>query len=214
MYSPANVHAVFSIQTVKFAHVFYVPLRKPLVVFFSLFACFFVRQVFLENVNHLRPKCFGNKKGQALEGQASGWACRIRVQNFRVYLSKPAWTRYVVSFKLLGFSSGSSFFSRFCLMLNIGRSDLRFFAQKNLQTCLGVPPTGSCKMRGIFFSSPLGKNLNTIENIQGLSSVDMSFAPRDSPRPFKRNWPCHPLPLVMGRGGRGAVLSLCMAVVV
>ena len=37
------------------------------------------------------------------------------------------------------------------------------------------------------FSTPLGKSFNIIENIEGLSLVDTSFAPGDSP-----------LPLVMG----------------
>ena len=60
--------------------------------------------------------------------------------------------RYVISFKLLGSSVGSSFFARFCLLLNTGGSDLRLFARKKLQTCLAVPPTGSCKMRRIVFS--------------------------------------------------------------
>ena len=28
--------------------------------------------------------------------------------------------------------------------------------------------------------------------------ADRSFAPRDSSRPFKKSWPCHALPLIMG----------------
>ena len=71
-------------------------------------------------------------------------------------------------------------------MLNIGRSDVRFFSRKNLQACLGVPPTGARKNREqLLFSPPLGKSLNIFENIEGLSLVDTSFAARDGPRPLK-----------------------------
>ena len=47
-------------------------------------------------------------------------------------------------------------------------------------------------------SPPLGKRMNIIEKVEGLSLVDASFAPRDSPRPLKKNWLCHPPPVVMG----------------
>ena len=53
-------------------------------------------------------------------------------------------------------------------------------------------------MRRKVFFAPLGKSLNIIEEIEGLSLVDTSFAPRDSPRPAIFLWPCHRLPLVMG----------------
>ena len=94
----------------------------------------------------------------------------------------------------------SSFFAtnRFCLMLNTGRSDVRFFARKILQTCLGVPPTGSCEMRRILVSPPLGKILNTIEKNEGLSLVDTSFAPRDSPRPLNKELALSPSYTVHG----------------
>ena len=50
------------------------------------------------------------------------------------------------------------------------------------------------------FSPSLGKSVNLIEEIDGLSLIDASFAARDSPRPsIKRAMsPCHPLTLVMG----------------
>ena len=48
------------------------------------------------------------------------------------------------------------------------------------------------------FSPPLGKSLNAFEKNEGVSLVDANFAPsRDDPRPLKKNWPWHPLPLVM-----------------
>ena len=51
------------------------------------------------------------------------------------------------------------------------------FLHENLQTCLGVPSTGSCKMRcNFFFSPPLGKSLNNIKEYESLSLVDTSFA--------------------------------------
>ena len=73
------------------------------------------------------------------------------------------------------------------------------FGRKVLQTRLGVRPTGSGKMRRFFFfSPPLGKSLNIVETIEGLSLVDTSFAPRDSAKPvFFFFLPCHPLPLLM-----------------
>ena len=37
------------------------------------------------------------RRRKKLRGQASGWACRTRVQKFRVYLSQTVWT-----FGLLG----------------------------------------------------------------------------------------------------------------
>ena len=72
-------------------------------------------------------------------------------------------------------------------MLNIGRSDLRCFARKNLQTCLGVylqPVRAKCGAAS--FSPPVGKNLNILKKIESLSLVDTSFAPRGSPRPLKK----------------------------
>ena len=71
------------------------------------------------------------------------------------------------------------------LLLNIRRSDLRFFARKILQTCLGVPPTGSCKMRRKKnISPPINKGPTIIEKFEGLSLIDTSFVPIDSPRPL------------------------------
>ena len=69
------------------------------------------------------------------------------MRNLRVYLPKTAWaigrlcvtmikTRYFLQIAwLLVVDPG---FARFCLMLNTGRSDLRLFPRKILQTCLGV----------------------------------------------------------------------------
>ena len=62
-------------------------------------------------------------------------------------------------------------------MLNTGRSDLRF---------LDMPWTMSNRIvqnaAQFCFSPTLGKSLNIVEKIDGLSLVDSSFAPRDSPR--------------------------------
>ena len=37
----------------------------------------------------------------------------------------------------------------------------------------------------LYFLPPLGRSLNDIEEYEGLSLVDTSFAPGDSPRPTK-----------------------------
>ena len=104
--------------------------------------------------------------------------------------------RYVISFKLIGFGVRSSFLSRFCLMLNTGRSDLRFFARKNSTDMPWSTSSRFVQNAAQFFSSPpLGKSLNTTEEYEGLSLVNTSFAPRDSPRPRKKKSPCHPLTL-------------------
>ena len=50
------------------------------------------------------------------------------------------------------------------------------------------------------FSPPLGKSLNIIENIEGLSLVDTSFAPRDRPRPVKKKTAMSPS--FTGHGGQ------------
>ena len=49
-------------------------------------------------------------------------------------------------------------------------------------------------------------------SIMGLSLalcllVDTSFAPRDSPRPLKNNWPFHALPLALGASSASKVHS-------
>lgn len=46
MYSPANLHAVYSIQTVKLAHVCYVSSRRPYLSGFLLLVWFFFRSYF------------------------------------------------------------------------------------------------------------------------------------------------------------------------
>ena len=73
-------------------------------------------------------------------------------------------------------------------MLNTARSDLRFFAQKILQACLGVRPTGSCKPRRNFSFRPRCEtSLNIIEKYwRPATGRYTSFAPRDNPRPVKK----------------------------
>ena len=61
----------------NFAHVFYVPLRRPQRSLFFVF--FFLSRDFLKNVAHLRPKLFGKEKKEN-GSQASGWPCKTRVQ--------------------------------------------------------------------------------------------------------------------------------------
>ena len=51
-----------------------------------------------------------------------------------------------------------------------------------------------------FFSPPLGKSLNIIEEHEGLSLVDTSFAPRDSPRPLNKKLAMSPSSI--GHGGQ------------
>ena len=53
------------------------------------------------------------------------------------------------------------------------------------------------KCGAFWFSPPVGKSLNIVEKVEGLSLVAASFAPRDSPTPWK-NKTCHvtSLPLV------------------
>ena len=65
-------------------------------------------------------------------------------------------------------------------MLNTGRSNLRVFVPKFVQTCLGVRPTGSCKMRHIFSSRlrlERAYQVNIIEKFEAPSLIDTSFAP-------------------------------------
>ena len=98
----------------------------------------------------LRPNIFGGKKkGKPPGGQVSGCTRRTCMQNLTVYLSKTAWSfvRKRVPLRtyleLLGLSVGSSFWVKFYLILNIGKSDLQMFAWNVLQPCLGVPAVAS-----------------------------------------------------------------------
>ena len=52
-----------------------------------------------------------------------------------------------------------------------------------------------------FFSPLLGRSLNIIEKIEGLSLVDTSFAPRDNPRPVIFFGHVTLLPPYTGHGG-------------
>ena len=58
-----------------------------------------------------------------------------------------------------------------------------------------------CAKCGAFFSSPpLGKSLSIIEDYEGLSLVDTSFAPRDSPTPLNKTPAMSPSSI--GHGGQ------------
>ena len=109
IYSPANAHAVFSIQTVKYGtHIFHVPLRRPHLPGGGGGGgfCLNFRQLkILKNMDHLRSIFFIVKKKNG--GQASGWACRKNARNFRGSHKTP-WT-----------------FGRLCVKM----SKVRYFSQ-------------------------------------------------------------------------------------
>ena len=88
-------------------------------------------------------------------------------------------------------------------MLNVEHRQVRsstYCANFFDRHALGYVQPDRAKCGAIFLSPPLGKGLNIIEQIKGLSLVDTSFAPSDSPRPKQKNWLCHPLPYT-GHGG-------------
>ena len=60
------------------------------VLCFILFI-FFASYDFLENVDHLESFFSAKEEKISPGGQTSGWACRTRVLNCGVYLSKTAW---------------------------------------------------------------------------------------------------------------------------
>ena len=57
------------------------------------------------------------------------------------------------------------------------------------------------KFGPFFFSPPLGKSQNTREDFEGLSLVDTRFAPRDSPRPLKKQMAMSPSSIGHGQHG-------------
>ena len=60
-----------------------------------------------------------------------------------------------------------------------------------------------------FIFAPAWKKPEYYRKNEGLSLVDASFAPTNSPRPLqKKNWPCHPLPLVMRVSMKPTIHSL------
>ena len=64
------------------------------------------------------------------------------------------------------------------------------------------PVRAKCGAFFVFLSPPLGKGLNIIEEYEGLSLVDASFAPRNSPRPLKKK------KMVIGRGGGSMIRNI------
>ena len=58
-----------------------------------------------------------------------------------------------------------------------------FLREKSYRHALEYVQPDRAKCCAFFFSPPLGKSLNIFETNEGLSLVDTSFAPRDSPRP-------------------------------
>ena len=87
MYSPANVRAFFSVQSVNFARLL-CALAKTSPVFFLVFMFlpeFSSVKILRKMWATLWPDFFREKKRRKKNGrQTSGWACRTRVQNFRV----------------------------------------------------------------------------------------------------------------------------------
>ena len=141
--------------------------------------------------------------------QTSGWACRTRVQNFRIYLSITAWTFGVLCVKrskIRYFLQMTWFWGRIqffrLILLNVEHRQVRssiLCAKNSSYTCLGVtyvrPDRAKC---GATVIRPrLEKAPTLCWNIEGLSLVDTSFAPRYGPTPLKKNCPCHPLTLLL-----------------
>ena len=116
IYSPANVHAVFSIHTVQFCtRLFSVSLRRPhsLVVFCFFSSDFWSVKIFWRMWPTLEQQ-FSSKKRKKKEVRARGGhaSCRAGVHFFRASLFlRTAWT-----------------FGLSCVKLN----QVRYFLQKNL----------------------------------------------------------------------------------
>ena len=95
----------------------------------------------------------------------------------------------MISFELLGFSLRFSFFARFCFMLNTLEGQIAGFPrEKFYRHALEYLQPVRADAAQFLFSPLLGKRLNVIEECEGLSSVDVSFAPinRDNSRPLKK----------------------------
>ena len=92
-YSPAKV---FRVRLRFFAHVFHEPLRRPDLTRSVLFFLhdFSPAKIVLEIWTSSDQIHSAKKIEQPPPSgdQASGWTYKTRVQTFRVYLSKPAWT--------------------------------------------------------------------------------------------------------------------------
>ena len=107
----------------------------------------------------LAQKPFRRKKKEKKKKtvvRTSGWTCIEHVQNFRVLsLKNGVGIRTFVRINEQDtlFPSNNLVLVQHPVLLLAAQhllntvSDLRFFARKYLQTCLGVRPTGSCKMR-------------------------------------------------------------------
>ena len=74
-------------------------------------------------------------------------------------------------------------------MLNIQAGQIFDFLCENFYRHASEYVQTDCAKCGafFFFSPALGKSLNIIEEIEGLLLVDTSFAPKDNPRPVKKN---------------------------
>ena len=85
-------------------------------------------------MGYLSPFFFGGKKKEKKNaGKASGWACGRRVQNFKVYISKTAWTIGVLCVKMSKvryFLQMTSFWCRIQffrqILLNVEYRQVRF----------------------------------------------------------------------------------------
>ena len=104
----------------------------------------------------LRDSKFSTKKKRKKRKKSSAGVYTTRVQNFRVYISKTAWTfgslwgkrakirhRLVITWFQCRFDFGRQ------IWLNIGptQSVLRIFARNFVQTCPGAPGSGSFRKK-------------------------------------------------------------------
>ena len=140
-------------------------LTRPYFFFFTFFRLIFRQLRLSENMDHLSPFFFSEKKAPPPIPPPS----RVRHRDGHVqHACRDIWTfvrkneqdiRHFL--QKLGFSVRSTFFARFYLVLNTARSDLRFLARKIATTdmpwSLGVRPTRSCKTRRNFFFASAGK---------------------------------------------------------
>ena len=139
---PANVHAVFSIQTVKTSTAFLCAVAKTSPVGGRSYFCLIFRQLGFWKIWTTLYQNISAKETKKIPWLGlSPWACRTRVQFFRVPSLQTEqrghfgvlcvnMSKIHYFLQMTWFSLEYSFFARFCSMLNVGRSDLRFFARK------------------------------------------------------------------------------------
>ena len=119
----------------EIAHVFHVPLRRPHLSLFFWQLIFRQSRCFLKMWPTL-DQIFRRKRRKNPEIWPRDWhvRCRARVQNFRVYLSRTAWTLRLLCVKMIKiryslritwFQSSIQFFRQ--ILLNVGHRQVRFY---------------------------------------------------------------------------------------